>query len=150
MNRQNISQIVRELFRDNYNLYPESYPLTEGGLMSEEGKICAQEVARGYWDVREEAEIERDEKAGVTENDYIEWVMSALSGLIPSPNKFQTWAAEINKDWTKPYTATAAEDALTVHFDSVQVARIDYDNGRYTVTGSDIDAVASLEYMVAR
>lgn len=84
MDRQNIHQIIRELFIQNYNAYPESYPLTEDGLMSEEGTICAQEVARGYWDVREEAEIERDEIAGVTEIDYVEWVMAALSGLIPA------------------------------------------------------------------
>lgn len=84
MDRQNIQQEVRELFRDNYNLYPESYPLTADGLMSEEGTLCAQEVARGYWAERNESEIERDEQAGVTEIDYVEWVMAALSGLIPA------------------------------------------------------------------
>lgn len=84
MDRQNIQQIIRELFRDNFSIYPENYPLTEDGLMSEEGTICAQEVAKGYWAERNEVEIERDEEAGVTEIDYVEWVMAALSGLIPA------------------------------------------------------------------
>lgn len=33
MNRENIQQIIIELFRENFRLYPESYPLTEAGLM---------------------------------------------------------------------------------------------------------------------
>jgi hypothetical protein len=85
MNRQNIQQIIRELFRQYYNANEgESFPLTETGLMSEEGTINAQEVAKGYWAERNEDEIERDEKAGVTENDYVEWVMAELSELIPT------------------------------------------------------------------
>ncbi len=152
MNRQNIQQIIRELFRANFNLYPEHYPLTETGLLSEEGTLKAQEVAKGYWVERNEDEIERDEKAGVTEIDYVEWVMAELSDLIPAveATRFQTWASEINKDWTAGYKADATENALTVNFNSEEVARIDYNNGRYTVTGSDKEAVDQLEYMVSR
>lgn len=84
MQKQNISQIIRELFRANFNLYPEHYQLTDAGLMSEDGTTQAQEVAKGYWAVRTEDEIERDEKAGVTEIDYVEWVMAELSDLIPT------------------------------------------------------------------
>lgn len=84
MDRQNIHQIIRELFIQNYNAYPELYPLTEDGLMSEEGTTNAQDAAKGYWDMRNEDEAERDEIAGVTEIDYVEWVMAALSGLIPA------------------------------------------------------------------
>lgn len=64
--------------------------------------------------------------------------------------KLETLVIEINKDWTKPYTATATENSLIVNFDSVELARIDYDNGRYTVTGTDKDAVEQLEYMINR
>lgn len=84
MNKQNIEQIIRELFRQNFNAYPGHYSLTEGGMMSEEGTINAQEIAKTYWDVRNEDEIERDEKAGVTEIDYVEWVMAELSDHIPA------------------------------------------------------------------
>lgn len=88
MNKQNIEQLIRDLFRQNFNAYPESYPLTDDGLMSEEGTTEAQEVAKGYWAVRTEDEIERDEKVGVTEIDYVEWVMAELSELIPLQSSF--------------------------------------------------------------
>lgn len=84
MNKQDIEQIIRELFRQNFNLYPASYPLTEDGLMTEEGTTNAQDVAKGYWAERNDDEIERDEKVGVTEIDYVDWVMAELSELIPT------------------------------------------------------------------
>ena len=65
-------------------------------------------------------------------------------------NKFQTWASEINKDWSTGYKAEATEDALTVSFNSEEVARIDYNNGRYTVTGTDKESAEQLEFMVNR
>ena len=64
--------------------------------------------------------------------------------------KFQTWATEINKDWTAPYAAVAEESSLVVRFNAEEVARIEYSNGRYTVTGTDEHAVEQLEYMVNR
>jgi hypothetical protein len=141
------------LFRQYYKVNEgESFPLTETGLMSEEGTINAQEVAKGYWAERNEDEIERDEKAGVTENDYVEWVMAELSELTPTAEdtRFSNWAAEINKDWASGYKAAATENSLTVNFNSEEVARIDYNNGRYTVTGADKESVEQLEYMVNR
>lgn len=152
MNKQNIQQIIRELFRANFNLYPAHYTLTETGLMSEEGTTQAHEVAKGYWAERNEDEVERDEKAGITEIDYVEWVMAELSDLIPAAEstRFSTWAIEINKDWTPGYKATATDESLLVAFNSEEVARINYNNGRYTVTGVDKDAVEQLEYMVNR
>lgn len=65
-------------------------------------------------------------------------------------NKFQTWAAEITKDWDALYKAYATENALIVNRASEEVARIDYNSGRYTVTGVDSDVVEQLEYMVNR
>lgn len=82
MKKQNIEQVIRELFRDNFNLYSELYALTEDGLMSEEGTTNAQGAAMGYWDMRNEDEAERDEQAGVTQIDYVEWVMAELGQLI--------------------------------------------------------------------
>jgi hypothetical protein len=96
MTKKNIEQIIREMFRQNFSLYPESYPLTtgpvnnqiknEGGdlLVTDEAVINAQDVAKGYWSVRNEDEIERDERVGVTEIDYVDWVMAELSELIPA------------------------------------------------------------------
>lgn len=65
-------------------------------------------------------------------------------------NKFQNWATEINKDWNGAYHATASDEALIVNLENNEVARIDYNNGRYTVTGTDKEAVEQLEYMVNR
>jgi hypothetical protein len=65
-------------------------------------------------------------------------------------SKFSTWAAEINKDWSSGYNATATEESLQVYFNSEEVARIDYNNGRYTVTGTDKESAEQLEYMVNR
>jgi glucose-6-phosphate dehydrogenase assembly protein OpcA len=86
MQRQDIEKIIRELFRQYYNANEgQSFPI-ENGLMSEEGTINAQEVAKGYWAERNEEEVERDEQAGITEIDYVEWVMAELSDLIPNAN----------------------------------------------------------------
>ena len=85
MNKQDIGQIIRELFRQYYNAGEGlSFPITDAGLMSDEGSTHAQDVAKGYWAERNEDGIERDEKAGVTEIDYVEWVMAELSELIPA------------------------------------------------------------------
>lgn len=65
-------------------------------------------------------------------------------------NKFQTWATEIKKDWTSGYNAIATEDALVVTFNNEEAGRIDYNGGRYTVTGNDKDTVEQLIYMVER
>lgn len=88
--------MIRELFRQHYNTYPENYPLTgdhirnscenkkKEPLVMDETVTNAQEAAKGYWNMRTEDEIERDEKAGVTQIDYVEWVMAELSDLIPT------------------------------------------------------------------
>lgn len=81
MNKDNIQTIIRELFRELYNACSAPYRI-EGGLMTEEGSIAAQEVAIQYWNERNENEIERDERAGVTKIDYVEWVMAELSELV--------------------------------------------------------------------
>lgn len=65
-------------------------------------------------------------------------------------NKFQFWASEINKDWAAGYNAAATDDALIVNDNGKEVARIDYNNGCYTVTGTDAHAMQQLEYMVTR
>lgn len=62
--------------------------------------------------------------------------------------KFKNWATEINKDWIGGYKAEAKEEALIVYLITMEVARIDYNNGRYTVSGDDKEAVEQLEYMV--
>lgn len=76
MNRQNIEQIIRDLFRQNFSLYPESYPdsITEA-------IDTAKVTAKGFWDVRTEDEEQRDQEADVTLQDYESWVVAELTTL---------------------------------------------------------------------
>lgn len=76
MNKDNIKQIIVALFRDNVNAYPEHY---SDSVV--EGVETAMQVAKGYWDNRTEDEFERDEKAGVTAQDYENWVVDELAQL---------------------------------------------------------------------
>jgi hypothetical protein len=64
--------------------------------------------------------------------------------------RFSHLVDEVNKDWTPGYSATAVDDTLIIISDDKEVARIDYDGGRYTVSGEDKDAVDQLEFMVNR
>src|SRR5687768_11837491 len=114
MNRQNIQQIIRELFRQYYKVNEgESFPLTDTGLMSEEGTMNAQEVAKGYWAERNEDEIERDDKAGVTEIDYVEWVMKELSELIPEQATLNinsdVWCQTTSRENNNPFPVVVLE-----------------------------------------
>ena len=81
MKNENVKQIIQELARQNFNLYPESYPL-ENGLSTDEATTTAQEVAIGYWDNRNETEIERDEELSITKIDYVNWVMAEYESFI--------------------------------------------------------------------
>ncbi len=63
--------------------------------------------------------------------------------------KFQVWANEINADWSG-YKAIAEDEAVVVFLNSEELGRIDYNGGRYTVSGSNEDVVDQLTYMVER
>lgn len=44
-----------------------------------EAMSVAKEVAKGYYDNRAEFEVERDEQAGVTAQDYENWILDELA-----------------------------------------------------------------------
>jgi hypothetical protein len=77
MKRENIEKIIKELATQNFNRYPESYPIVLG-LVTNEAAETAQDLGKSYYQNRTEDEIERDEMNGVTEIDYVEWVMAAF------------------------------------------------------------------------
>lgn len=81
MQKQNIETIVKEYATENFNLYPESYPLVDG-LLSEEGALNYQDLAVNYWDHRNESEVERDNALDITKIDYVDWVGEAISTWI--------------------------------------------------------------------
>ena len=82
MKTENVQSIIRDLAYDNFNMYPESYPLNENGTATGEASMAVQDLASNYFDNRQEAEIERDEELGITEIDYVEWCMAAFSNHI--------------------------------------------------------------------
>jgi len=81
MKTADVESIVKELAYDNFNMYPKSYPL-KNGAATDEASMAVQDLASNYFDNRQKAEIERDEELGITEIDYVEWCMSALSNHI--------------------------------------------------------------------
>ena len=71
MKIENIETIIRDLFRDNYRAYPESY---KGAEKYRNAKVCAI----GFWQNRTEDEINRDKEAEVVQDDYTNWVLNEL------------------------------------------------------------------------
>jgi hypothetical protein len=76
MNRQNIETIIRDLFRDNYRAYPETYT-------GDSAQQTAIDAGEKYWHNRTEDEMDRDHEADVSKGDYINWCLAELSELIP-------------------------------------------------------------------
>jgi hypothetical protein len=73
MNKQNVEQIIKELFSENYRMYPESYPESENGLVNEEADDNCEQWAHDMWNNRLDTEIERDEDLGISLADYKDW-----------------------------------------------------------------------------
>ena len=65
MSRITIKQIIQELTQ----CYILGYEIPEEPV----------ELAKGYWDLRDDNEIVRDAKAGVTYEDYQIWVKTAIA-----------------------------------------------------------------------
>lgn len=80
MGKQQIEQIIKDLARDNFNLYSEQYEL-KNGLATSEATETAQDLAINYYDNRTNEEIERDEDENITQIDYVNFVMA----------EFETW-----------------------------------------------------------
>ena len=65
MTRMNIKQIIQDFVKSYINGY---------GVPDD-----AYGVARGYWHLRNDKEIARDTKAGITVEDYEMWVKTAIA-----------------------------------------------------------------------
>ena len=70
--RTRISQIIKELATENFNLYPEDYLASSKD--AKEAVVC---LAEGYFENRNEAEVAKDEQANVQLSDYIDWCAAA-------------------------------------------------------------------------
>lgn len=72
-----VKQNIQELAVGNYNSYPQDYDPAK-----QETSKNIQSLAKGYWDVRDMKEIERDEKLNIHLEDYIEWSREAYQDFI--------------------------------------------------------------------
>ncbi|HEY8917110.1 MAG TPA: hypothetical protein VIM87_11740 [Chitinophaga sp.] len=72
-----VKQNIQELAIGNYSSYPQDY-----NPVKQETSNNIQSLAKGYWDVRDMKEIERDEKLNIHLDDYIEWSREAYQDFI--------------------------------------------------------------------
>jgi hypothetical protein len=77
MQKSNIETIIKELATYNAEAYPESYPFHVEG--KSEACTGIESLANAYFDNRTEGEVERDEAAGVTIEDYTRWCNEAVN-----------------------------------------------------------------------
>jgi hypothetical protein len=63
-----VKQAIKHLTRENFTAYPEDL---------ENGDIVLKDLAHRLWETRRETEVERDEKLGITEEDYYDFVSEA-------------------------------------------------------------------------
>ena len=77
--KKEIEKIIKNIATERFNLYPEDYPLLKGlDLLGEEHRTSRlRDLALCLYEDRNEVEIERDEKAGITKVDYIDNVIQA-------------------------------------------------------------------------
>jgi len=58
--------------------------------------------------------------------------------------RFAKWADEIDREWTS-YSTSYDKEIFIVYDDlKKEVARIDYNNGRYDISGNDLQVVEKL------
>lgn len=76
MTKSRTEQVVRELFRDSFHGYPESY--TDN---LEDAVDAAKVTAEGYFENRTEEEYESDSENGITLEDYQTWCVRELPDL---------------------------------------------------------------------
>lgn len=72
-NREGVKHSIQELAMGNYRSYPDEY-----GVAKHEVIENVKSLAKGYWDSREEKDIERDAHLGIQLEDYQEWTQEAF------------------------------------------------------------------------
>ncbi|WP_298740078.1 hypothetical protein [uncultured Chitinophaga sp.] len=75
--KEYVKNNIQELAIGNYLSYPEDYSPAR-----QETEVNIQSLAKGYWDVRDVKEIQRDEKLGINLEDYISWTKEAFRAFV--------------------------------------------------------------------
>jgi hypothetical protein len=76
-NKEGVKQSIQELAMGNYKSYPEEY--NEVSVATTEN---VQSLANGYWDSRDDKEIQRDERLGISLEDYQAWTLEAFEAFV--------------------------------------------------------------------
>ncbi|WP_147320009.1 hypothetical protein [Chitinophaga silvisoli] len=76
-NKESVKQSIQELAMGNYKSYPEEY--NEVSVATTEN---VQSLANGYWDSRDDKEIQRDERLGIGLEDYQAWTLEAFEAFV--------------------------------------------------------------------
>ena len=70
---EGVKHEIQELAMGNYRSYPDDFSVTAVDTTTN-----VQSLAKGYWDSRENKEIERDERLGIQFDDYRQWTQEAF------------------------------------------------------------------------
>jgi hypothetical protein len=76
-NKESVKHDIQELAIGNYSSYPQDYNPEQQDINDN-----IQSLARGYWDVRDMKEVQRDERLGINLEDYISWSEEAFREFI--------------------------------------------------------------------
>lgn len=76
-NKDGVKHSIQELAMGNYKSYPEEY-----NDVSVETTDNIQSLANGYWDSRDDKEMQRDERLGISLNDYQQWTREAFEAFM--------------------------------------------------------------------
>jgi hypothetical protein len=80
MKKEEIEAQVRRCVRKNIIEHPRAFP--DNFI---ENLTPCKALALSYWDQRNDKEIARDARVGLTESDYINWVIDELVTLKKAP-----------------------------------------------------------------
>ncbi|UYQ95402.1 hypothetical protein MKQ68_09860 [Chitinophaga horti] len=77
LTKETVKKEVQQLAIGNYKSYPADYE-SEPVVVSEN----VRSLANGYWDCRSYKEVERDEKLGISLQDYQHWSKEAYEAYM--------------------------------------------------------------------
>ena len=76
-NKEGVKQSIQELAIGNYRSYPEEYKES-----TVETTANIESLANGYWDSRDDKEMQRDERLGIAQEDYQQWTKEAYEVFV--------------------------------------------------------------------
>ncbi|PUZ22794.1 hypothetical protein DCC81_20420 [Chitinophaga parva] len=76
-NIEHVKNEIQQLAIGNYRSYPQDYETSGTAVIQN-----IESLAKGYWDSRMDKEITRDERLGISLNDYQQWTKEAYDAFM--------------------------------------------------------------------